>query len=150
MDYRRAFRPLAALLVVALAPPLAEPMSDAARQDERKKPSVSLKATPPIAFSPAKVRVVAEIRGGADDYEEYYCPTVEWDWGDGTVSESTADCNPYEAGKSTIRRRFSTDHTYRMAGNYKVFFRLKQKTKTVGAASASVQVRPGLRDQSYR
>lgn len=147
MNHRRAFRPLAALLVVALADSAVAPILGAARQDERKKPSVSLKATPPIAFSPAKVRVVAEIRGGADDYQEYYCPTVEWDWGDGTVSENTEDCNPYEAGKTTIRRRFSTDHTYRMAGNYKVFFRLKQKARTVAAASATVQVRPGLRDQ---
>ena len=149
MDRRRAFRPLAALLLAVLAGSAAATALDAARQDEKKKPSVSLKATPPIGFSPAKVRVVAEIRGGADDYEEYYCPTVEWDWGDGTISESTVDCNPYEAGKSTIRRRFSTDHTYRMAGRYKVFFRLKQKSKTVGAASASVQVRPGLRDQFF-
>jgi hypothetical protein len=33
-----------------------------------------------------------------------------------------------------------------MAGDYKVQFRLKQKDKVVGAASASVKVRPGLRD----
>ena len=148
MDYRRAFQPFAALLAVALADPAVTPVLGAAGQDERRKPSVSLKATPPIAFSPAKVRIVAEVRGGADDYQEYYCPTVEWDWGDGTISENTEDCNPYEAGKSTIRRRFSNDHTYRTAGNYKVFFRLKQKSRTVGAASATVQIRPGLRDQS--
>ena len=98
---------------------------------------------------PARVRGVAEIRGGADDYQGYYCPTVEWDWGDGTISENTQDCDPYEAGKSTIRRRFSAEHTYRLAGNFKVFFRLKRKDKTMGAASASVQVKPGLRDQVF-
>jgi hypothetical protein len=121
----------------------------AARGDENKKPSLSLKLTPPIAFSPARVRVVVEVRGGADNYEEYYCPTVEWDWGDGTISENTQDCDPYEAGKSTIRRRFSAEHTYRISGNFKVFFRLKRKEKTMGAASASVQVRPGLREQTF-
>ncbi|MGH9349478.1 MAG: hypothetical protein ACRD26_19680 [Vicinamibacterales bacterium] len=147
MNYRRAFCPLAALLAVALLDGILAPAVGADRQEENKKPSLSLKATPPISFSPAKVRVVAEIRGGADDYEAYYCPTIEWDWGDGTISENTQDCDPYEAGKSTIRRRFSTDHTYRMAGKYRVFFRLKQNRKTVAATSTSVQVRPGLREQ---
>jgi hypothetical protein len=147
MDYRRAFSPLAALLAVSLLDGIVSPAVSETIQEENKKPSLSLKVTPPIAFSPAKVRVVAEVRGGADDYQEYYCPTVEWDWGDGTVSENTEDCNPYEAGKSTIRRRFSTEHTYRMSGNYKVFFRLKRKDKIVAATSSSIQVRPGLREQ---
>lgn len=147
MDHRRASRPLAALLVVAILVGPLTPAAGAGRQDENKKPSLSLKATPPIAFSPAKVRVVAEIRGGADDYQEFYCPTIEWDWGDGTISENTQDCDPYEPGKSTIRRRFSAEHVYRLAGTFKVFFRLKRKDKTVGAVSASVQVRPGLREQ---
>jgi hypothetical protein len=93
---------------------------------------------------------LAEVRGGADDYQDFYCPSVEWDWGDGTISENTQDCEPYEAGKSTIRRRFSAEHTYRQSGQYKVFFRLKRKDKTIGATSTSVQVRPGLREQSYQ
>lgn len=150
MDHRRVFRSLAALPAALLLYGTAAPVAGAGRQEENKKPSLSLKATPPIAFSPAKVRVVADVRGGADDYHEFYCPTVEWDWGDGTVSENTQDCDPYEAGKSTIRRRFTAEHTYRLAGNFKVFFRLKRKDKTVAATSASVQVRPGLRDQSYQ
>ena len=146
MDHRRASRPLAALLAALLLYGLLAPVS-ASRQDENRKPSLSLKVTPPIAFSPARVRTVVEVRGGADDYQDYYCPTVEWDWGDGTISENTQDCDPYEPGKSTIRRRYSAEHTYRMAGTFKVFFRLKRKNKTMGAASASVQIRPGLRDQ---
>jgi hypothetical protein len=149
MDHGRAFRPLAALLAAALFHGTLAPAVGTARADENKKPSLSLKVSPPIAFSPAKVRVVAEIRGGADNYQEYYCPTIEWDWGDGTISENTQDCDPYEAEKSTIRRRFSAEHTYRMSGNFKVFFRLKRKAKTMGAASASVQVRPGLREQAF-
>lgn len=149
MDHRGAFRPLAALLAAALLDGSAAPAIGADRQEENKKPSLSLKVSPPIAFSPARVRVVAEIRGGADDYREYYCPTIEWDWGDGTISENTQDCDPYEAGRSTIRRRFSAQHTYRMAGNFKVYFRLKRKDKTMGAASASVQIRPGLREQAF-
>lgn len=147
MDHRRAFSPLAALLAVVLLDGTPAPAAGAARQEENKKPSLSLKATPPIAFSPARVRVVAEIRGGADDYEDYYCPAIEWDWGDGTTSESTEDCEPYQAGKSSIRRRWSAEHVYRHSGSYKVFFRLKRRDKTVAAVSANVQVRPGLREQ---
>jgi hypothetical protein len=150
MDHRRVSLPLAALLAVALLAGVLAPSLGAARQEENKKPSLSLKATPPIAFSPAKIRVVAEIRGGADDYEEYYCPTIEWEWGDGTMSENTVDCEPYEAGKTTIRRRFTAEHTYRVSGNHKVFFRLKRKNKTVAATSVNVQVRPGLREQSWQ
>jgi hypothetical protein len=148
MNSRRAFRLLAALLAVTVLDGAVARLSGADGQEENKKPSLSLKATPPISFSPAKVRVAAELRGGADDYEEFYCPTIEWEWGDGTASENTEDCNPFEAGKTTIRRRFSAEHTYRMSGNFKVIFKLKRKTKTIAATSVSVQVRPGLREQT--
>jgi hypothetical protein len=147
MNNRRAFCPLAALIALILLDTASMPLLGADRQEENKKPSLSLKATPPIAFSPAKVRVAAEVRGGADDYQDFYCPTIEWDWGDGTISENTEDCDPYEAGKSTIRRRFSAEHIFRMSGNFKVIFKLKRKDKTIAATSVSVQVRPGLREQ---
>ena len=77
------------------------------RAKDVKKPSLSLKASPTIVFSPARVVVSAELKGGAEDNAELYCPSLEWDWGDGTRSESNADCEPFEAGKSTIQRRFT-------------------------------------------
>lgn len=104
---------------------------------------MSVRATPPMGFSPLRVRTVAEVRDGSDDYADFYCPTIEWDWGDGTMSENTGDCNPYEAGKSTIQRRFTSEHIYRQGGAYRVVFRLKQKTKVVGSATTNVQVRAG-------
>jgi len=110
---------------------------------EPKKPTLAIRATPPVGFAPLRVRAVAELRDGSDDYADFYCATVEWDWGDGTVSESTSDCNPYEAGKSTIQRRFSVDHIYRQGGNYRIVFRLKQKTKAVASATTGIQVRSG-------
>jgi hypothetical protein len=121
-------------------------MSGAQRDTDDKRPSLSLKATPPVGFSPLRVHLVVDVRGGADDYAEFYCAGVEWDWGDGTVSESSSDCDPYEAGKSTIRRRFTAEHVYRQEGGYKVVFRLKQKSRQVGAATTSVQVRAGSSD----
>ncbi len=121
-----------------------------AAQDDKgkdvKKASLALKASPTIMFSPARVVVTAELKGGAEDSGELYCPSLEWDWGDGTRSESNADCEPFEAGKSTILRRFTASHTFNIAGNYRVQLRLKRGSKTVLGGHVSVQVKPGVRD----
>ena len=122
---------------------------DQASKDIKEKdprPRTTVRAQPVIAMSPARIVVTAELNGGADDFEEYYCPTVEWDWGDDTRSESTSDCQPYEAGKSEIKRRFTVEHIYQRAGNYRVSFRMKRHDKTVGAATTNVQIRPGLHE----
>jgi len=110
-----------------------------------KRPKLTLKAQPVIAMSPARIVLTAELVGGPNDYEEYYCPTVEWDWGDGTHSESTNDCAPYEAGKSEIKRRFTVEHVFR-AGMFRVSLRLKRRERAVAFATVNIQVRPGLRD----
>ncbi len=109
------------------------------------RPKLTLRAQPMVSMAPSRVVLTAEIVGGPNDYEEFYCPTVEWQWGDGTTSEASADCEPYQAGKSEIKRRFTVEHVFR-AGNYRVFFRLKHAERQVGAATTSIQVRPGLRD----
>jgi hypothetical protein len=114
-----------------------------AQQSTAKKPSLSLKATPALGFSPLRVRAVVDIREGSDDYADFYCAGAEWDWGDGTMSENSSDCDPYEAGKSKIQRRFSGDHTYRQQGQFKIMFKLKQKSRQVAAASTNVEVRGG-------
>ncbi len=139
---RRAICTLVAML--AFGP--ASGAVDAQREGEDRKPSLAFRATPPIGFSPLRVRVAVEVRGGANDYADFYCPNIEWDWGDGTISESSEDCEPYEAGKSTIRRRFSAEHVFRQAGTFQVYFRLKQRGKVVSSGSGNVQVRAGMRD----
>jgi hypothetical protein len=113
------------------------------RQSGDRKPSLSLRVTPPVGFTPLRVRVSAELKGGADDYADLYCPTVEWDWGDGTRSENTEDCDPYEAGKSLVRRRLGVEHVYREAGGFRVSLRLKQKDRLISSSSVMVQVRAG-------
>lgn len=138
---RRAFCTLAAVAAALLAATHATAAQQ--RNADDKKPSLSLKVTPPLGFSPLRVRAVIDVRGGSDDFAEFYCAGMEWDWGDGTVSESASDCDPYEAGKSTIKRRFTADHVFRQEGTQKIVFRLKQKTKVVGSATASIQVRAG-------
>ena len=115
-----------------------------------KRPSLALKATPPLGFSPLRVHASVDVRGGPDDSPDFYCPAVSWDWGDGTVSENSEDCDPYEEGTSAIRRRFSANHTFQQGGAYRVTFRLKQKTRVIASASTNVQVRAGVRDEFGR
>ena len=134
----RPMKVLALSVMIALAAATAD--------DKPKRPKLSVKANPAMAISPARVVASADISGGPDDFEEFYCAAVEWDWGDDTRSNNSADCDPYEAGKSQIKRRFTADHTYRTAGDYRIQFRLKRKDKPIAAATTSVKIKPGLGD----
>jgi hypothetical protein len=128
---------LAAVLVATAA-------STAAQRDGAdKKPSLSLKATPPAGFAPLRVHAIVDVRGGANDNAEFYCATVQWDWDDGTISENSEDCDPYEAGKSSIKRRYTGDHTFRLSGDYRVTFRLKQKDRVIASTTTTLTVRAG-------
>jgi hypothetical protein len=151
VNSRALCAPIALFVVAVLL--LVAPRSTAAgaqKEGEDKKPSLSLRATPPVGFSPLRVRVVVDVRGGPDDYAEFYCPSLQWDWGDGTVSENSEDCEPYQQGKSTIKRRFSAEHVYRQSGTFRVAFRLKQRDRVIAGTSANVQVRAGVREEFGR
>src|SRR5215211_775669 len=115
-----------------------------AREQGNKKPSLSLKASPAISFAPARIVLVAEVKGGANDNEEFYCPTVEWEWGDLTSSVAEADCQPYEGGKSEIKRRYTVEHQFKNPGGFKVYLRLKKANKVIAQATTQIQVRAGL------
>ena len=142
-DPRRAFCTIAALAAVLVA----MAASTAAQRDGAdKKPSLSLKATPPAGFAPLRVHLVVDVRGGANDYADFYCANVQWDWDDGTISENSEDCDPYEAGKSSIKRRYTADHTFRFSGDYRLTFRLKQKDKVISSATTTLTVRPGANE----
>ena len=143
-------RVAAAAFITVLVLPVTPTWAGAAVQaaPKKTKPSVALKATPIVVFSPARVVVTADLRGGDDDFQDLYCATEEWDWGDDTVSKNTGDCDPYEAGKSTIKRRFMLDHVFQTSGDYRVQFRLKQKNKVILSGTTEVKVRPGIRDNS--
>jgi hypothetical protein len=108
-----------------------------------QRPRLSLRAQPNVGIAPARIVLTAELTGGANDFQEYYCPTVLWEWGDGTESESTLDCEPYEAGKSEIRRRYIQQHVFRNAGAQKVWVRLKRNDKLLASATVNVHIQPG-------
>ena len=114
--------------------------ADARTKADPKRPALSLKASPTSGMAPIRVYVTAELRGGPDDYEDYYCPAVEWTWGDGTVSESSVDCDPFEPGKSAIQRHYSIQHVYQRQGHFQVQLRLKKKARQVAAAITTVQI----------
>ena len=133
---------------LALLPALTSAQQKPEGRDQAR-PRLTLRAQPPVGIAPARIVFTAELVGGANDFEEFYCPTVLWEWGDDTQSESTLDCEPYEPGKSEIRRRFTVEHQFRRSGGYKVFFRLKKRDKPVGAVSVQVQIQPGAGEQRF-
>lgn len=129
-------------VLVAVATWSGGPAAAAAGNDD--KPKLTLRASPSVAFSPARIYLVAELKGGANDYEDYYCADVEWDWGDETRSTASADCEPYEKGKSEIKRRFAVTHEYKVAGTYRIQFRLMRKNSPIVATSTTVRIRQGI------
>ena len=133
------------VLSLALALMIAATVQAAQQKDSPKndRPSLSLRVTPQTAIAPARITGNAELRGGSDNFEDYYCVTVEWDWDDGTVSRSTADCDPFEPGKSEIRRRYTAEHAFQNSGAYRVSVRLKKKDKALATATAFVQITGG-------
>ena len=143
--------PLRACCALALALAVLSPPHTAQGQEaEASEPSLSLRATPNSGFTPLRVRLVATLQDGSDDYEEFYCASVEWDWDDGTVSERSADCDPYEAGTSRIQRRFTAEHTFRTQGRHTVIVRLKQRDDVVASTRVNVEVRLGVGDRFGR
>jgi len=147
-DYNRFMKVLALPLVLVLG------VSGTTSAD--KKPKLSLRATPAMAISPVDVHFAGDLTGGANDDQDFYCPAIEWDWGDGTRSEESADCDPYVAGKTEITRRFSAVHTYRVQDDvgvipqtdFRVQLRLKKRGKVIASASTNVKVRPGATEAS--
>ena len=119
------------LIALVLATP-------AAAVTRAAKPRFDIRASPRIAFSPVHVLVVAELKGG-DDLEEFYCPGLEWDWGDGERSLHEADCAPFEPGAS-LERRFSARHVFRQAGEFDVQVRLRRADRSLATATVHVSV----------
>jgi hypothetical protein len=139
---------LAAALAVASPPTLLAdpPAPQAAESDKPKKLSIDLRITPAVSFAPSRVRAIAELKLPEDRSAEFYCATVEWDWGDLTESEESNECEPYEPGVSEVRRVFSAEHVFQSGGRYRVQLRLKRNRKVLAAAATTVTVRPGVRD----
>ena len=142
MQEHRSRRPVTGfLLAAALLVPTFP--AGAAAQDDGGRPELTLRARPNVTFATNAISFTGLLRGGADDYEDLYCVSAEWDWDDGTRSESIFDCEPYEPGVSEIRRRFSRRHTFQFAGRYEVRLNLKRRDDVVASARVRVNVQGG-------
>lgn len=104
-----------------------------------QKPRLDLRATPRVAFSPVEVFLVGELKGGQDSNEEFYCPGLVWDWGDGSRSAHESDCSPYQDG-TRLERFFSARHAYRAPGAYAARLFLIRAGRTLTMAMVPIRV----------
>jgi len=107
---------------------------------------LSLRATPAMAFAPARITLSAQLKGDVGDKEDLYCPTVEWDWGDGTISQSSNDCEPFQPNKSDIQKSFTTQHVYKTGGEFEVRILLKKAERIVALGAASLNISRALNE----
>ena len=109
------------------------------KAEKARRPTLVLRMDRSVGIAPMRVKLTADLIGGADDYQDFYCPAIEWDWGDGTQSESSFDCQPYQPHISKIVRHFSVEHHFE-EGEYYVTFRLKSDEKQLASADAKLVV----------
>jgi len=128
----RLWFPLVPLVVLAFASP------GQSGQGKGKKPQLALRATPRMAMSPVNVLLRAELVGG-EAGEEFYCPALEWEWGDGAKSSYESDCPPFAPGVE-LERRFSATHAYVQPGDYQITVRLRRADRALASASATISV----------
>jgi hypothetical protein len=133
-----AMKKLAPLTFVAICVVLSIAASN--KDKDTAKTSLSLRATPAMAFAPARITLTAQLKGEVGDKEDFYCPTVEWEWGDGTISQSSGDCEPFQPNKSDIQKSFMTQHVYKTGGEYEVKIRLKKAERVVAMGTASLNI----------
>jgi hypothetical protein len=137
--YRFILSLTASLTMAATTAVFAGKDNDDAGRDRARRPKLVLKTDRSVGVAPARVTLTADLVGGADDYEDFYCLGIEWDWGDGTQSDSSFDCQPYQPNVSKITRHFSIQHLF-SEGQYRVTFRLKRNDKALASADANLLV----------
>jgi len=129
---------LTAFLMVAAATPSGS--EDKPKLKIKAPRSVFMKPTGMRSYSPASVRLRAELEGTPEDPEEYYCLEEEWVWGDETESSYEPDCDPYEEG-AELKRIFTATHTFRYPGTYRIYLRLNRGKKIILTGQTTVQLR---------
>jgi hypothetical protein len=141
MEARRCVVTLAACLTAAAsATTLTRSDSEEEQAAKARRPTLVLTLDRTVGLAPTRIVLRANLVGGADDYQDFYCPSIEWNWGDGTKSESTFDCRPYQPGVSEIVRHFTVQHVFR-EGRYRVTFRLKRDDKELASARANLLIK---------
>ena len=94
-----------------------------------------------MAFPPVSVLVIAQLVGG-DEHEDFYCPDVDWEFGDGSRSAQQSDCEPFTEGM-TLERHFMARHAYLRPGDYEVKVTLRRASRALAVATTRVTVHSG-------
>jgi hypothetical protein len=64
--------------------------------------------------------------------EDYYCPRIEWQWEDGSISEEESDCPPWaEAAADDHRQVWTRRHAFQKSGRYVIRARLYKADRLV-------------------
>jgi hypothetical protein len=126
-----------------------QPLLLAAALSEQAKPKLSLRAAPRTAPAPAQVVFTAELTGG-EDLKEWYCPSVEWEWGDGSKSVQQEECPPFEKGVTPMQRHFTADREFGVKGRPRVRVTLKRDDNVLASASIELIVSDRPRSLTHR
>jgi len=130
-------------MLLATALVLGASTAHAEKPKKLKKPKLSLKVIPRMAMAPVDALLVARLEGG-DEVAELYCPEIQIEWDDGSSSDQEPECPPFEAGVTTIERRYSFSHTFRRSGLYNIQLRLSHEGRNVLSEHIELRVGPGL------
>jgi hypothetical protein len=124
-----------ASVLVALC--LLAPSAFGAAKD-KKTMTVGLRALPRVAAAPVSVTFNVDLAGGVDAQP---CPTLEWEWGDGTRFEQEDACEapePGEPARADAAQHFTASHEYRRAARPKVTLTVRQEGRILGHASIAL------------
>ena len=90
----RTFLCLVSLCALGLA---AGPRARDSKPD-KDKPSIEVKSVPSMGFAPFRTVLTVDVKGGPDDYQQYYCASVE-------VGSRRRDGGGAETGLRSVRSR---------------------------------------------
>ena len=107
---RLAWTGLVGLTLAATLGAAVPQKDDNASKNQDARPRLTLKAQPAISMAPSRVILTAELAGGASDFEDYYCPAVEWEWATERLPglPTTASRTNQEKAKSSAASSSST------------------------------------------
>ena len=107
-------------------------------------PKAEFGAVGPMPFLRAgscDVEVIFRLFVSDGGVEDYYCPRVEWQWEDGSVSEEESDCPPFaKAVADEHRRVWTRGRTFQRSGRYLVEARLFKADRLIRTLKAEAVV----------
>lgn len=104
---------------------------------EEPKPRIELRVTPYTGFEPVEVTATVFIENAG---EKFYCPELEFDWGTGSLSFESSDCDPYEnAENPNALTIYSRKYVYG-AGEHVVTVTLSRSGRKLRVLSQKVNI----------